>query len=103
MEETADLSQGEVWTDGPQAYRQVEYDHKIVIHDETLSRQKETTSTKSSAYFSLSSHAMEFDGLSKLLGAGRSHIRHRPLSEPRRRIVQILPRLPCYSGFRSPI
>ena len=37
MEETADLSQplGEVWTDGLQAYRRTEHDHKIVIHDET--------------------------------------------------------------------
>ena len=37
MEETADLSQplGEVWTDGLQAYRRMEHDHKIVIHDET--------------------------------------------------------------------
>jgi len=37
IEETADLSQplGEVWTDGLQAYRRMEHDHKIVIHDET--------------------------------------------------------------------
>ncbi len=37
MEEAADLSQplGEVWTDGLQAYRRMEHDHKIVIHDET--------------------------------------------------------------------
>jgi transposase-like protein len=37
IEETADLSQplGEVWTDGLQAYRRMEHDHKIVVHDET--------------------------------------------------------------------
>jgi len=36
MEEIADLSQplGEVWTDGLQAYRRMEHDHKIVNHDE---------------------------------------------------------------------
>jgi len=37
MRETEDLSQplGEVWTDGLQAYRRMEFDHKIVVHDET--------------------------------------------------------------------
>lgn len=37
MGETADLFQPleEVWTDGLQAYRRMEHDHKIVVHDET--------------------------------------------------------------------
>jgi len=37
MLEAEDLSQplGEVWTDGLQAYRQMEFDHRIVVHDET--------------------------------------------------------------------
>jgi sugar lactone lactonase YvrE len=37
IQEAADLSQrlGEVWTDGLQAYREIEYDHQIVVHDET--------------------------------------------------------------------
>jgi len=37
MLEAEDLSQplGEVWTNGLQAYRQMEFDHKIVVHDET--------------------------------------------------------------------
>ncbi len=37
MREAEDLSQplGEVWTDGLQAYRRMEFDHKIVVHDET--------------------------------------------------------------------
>ena len=36
MQEPEDLPQplGEVWTDGLQAYRRMEYDHRIVIHDE---------------------------------------------------------------------
>jgi transposase-like protein len=37
LEKTEDLSQplGEVWTDGLQAYRQMEHDHKTVFHKET--------------------------------------------------------------------
>lgn len=37
IQEAEDLSQrlGEVWTDGLQAYREMEYDHQIVVHDET--------------------------------------------------------------------
>jgi hypothetical protein len=37
IQEAADLSQplGEVWTDGLQAYYQMEHDHWIVVHDET--------------------------------------------------------------------
>jgi transposase-like protein len=37
MLEAEDLSQplGEVWTDGLQAYRRMEFDHKIVVHDDT--------------------------------------------------------------------
>ncbi|AUV84523.1 IS1595 family transposase (plasmid) [Salinigranum rubrum] len=36
LQEAEDLSQplGEVWTDGLQAYREMEYDHRTVIHDE---------------------------------------------------------------------
>ncbi|ELK49477.1 hypothetical protein D320_18819 [Haloferax sp. BAB-2207] len=36
MQEAEDLSQplGEAWTDGLQAYRRMEYDQRIVIHDE---------------------------------------------------------------------
>ncbi|WP_254533489.1 IS1595 family transposase [Natrinema gelatinilyticum] len=37
IQEAEDLSQplGEVWTDGLQAYRRMEYTHQIVVHDET--------------------------------------------------------------------
>jgi transposase-like protein len=37
IQEAEDLSQplGEVWTDGLQAYRGMEYNHHIVVHDET--------------------------------------------------------------------
>ncbi|WP_121743575.1 IS1595 family transposase [Natronorubrum halophilum] len=36
IQETEDLSQwlGEVWTDGLQAYRRLDYDHRVVMHDE---------------------------------------------------------------------
>ena len=36
IQETADLSQrlGEVWTDSLQAYREIEYNHRTVVHKE---------------------------------------------------------------------
>jgi len=68
MEETADLSQplGEVWTDGLQAYRRMEHDHKMVIHDETYVSSERIHINQVECLFSLVKPWLrKFRGLSK--------------------------------------
>ncbi len=74
IKETADLSQplGEVWTDGLQAYRRMEHDHKIVIHDETYVSSEGIHINQVECLFSLVKPWMQkFRGLQARLGAGR--------------------------------
>ena len=68
LDETEDLSQplGEVWTDGLQAYRRMEHDHKIVVHDETYVSPEGVHNNQVECLFSLVKPWLrKFRGLSK--------------------------------------
>src|SRR6056297_3765264 len=68
LEETEDLSQslGEVWTDGLQAYRRMEHDHRLVVHDERYVSPEGVHINQVECLFSLVKPRLrKFRGLSK--------------------------------------
>ena len=66
--ETADLSAelGEVWTDGLQAYREMEFDHRTVVHKERYVSAEGVHINQAECLFSLVTPWLrKFRGLSK--------------------------------------
>jgi transposase-like protein len=68
IQEAEDLSQplGEVWTDGLQAYREMEFDHRTVVHKETYVSPDGVHINQAECLFSLVQPWLrKFRGLSK--------------------------------------
>ena len=92
IEEAADLSQrlGEVWTDGLQAYREMERDHRTVIHKERYVSPDGVHINQAECLFSIVQPWLrKFRGLSKQgLEQVAQHLRYRSVTHSGRRICR---------------
>jgi len=85
VQEAEDLSQPlrEVWTDGLQAYREMERDHQTVVHKERYVSPEGVHINQAECLISLAQPWLQkFRGLFQaLLGTERSHLRRRSVAQ----------------------
>ena len=93
IQEAEDLSKpvGEVWTDGLQAYREMERDHRTVVHKERYVSPDGVHINQAECLFSLVHPWLrKFRGLLQArFGAGRSHLRYCSVTQLSRQIRRV--------------